>query len=183
MTRETVKKTVEEAARVASDSAAEALDFAKKEAAVAAGRASETLRSQAEAGAEAGKDMVSDQGLKLAERLRAGADADDLQSRILNVVAGSVAEMSEDLRGRSLPSLVDETERFARSHPSAFVAGAALAGFALARFARASGAPLSGHAPVTAASASVPGQWPAAPAGRPAPQSQPAGPALTEPQS
>ncbi len=166
MTQETVKKTVEEAARVASDTAAEALGSAKKEAAAVAGRAS-----------AAGKDMVSDQGLKLAEKLRAGTGTDDLQSRILGVVAGSVAELSEDLRGRSLSSLVDDTERFARRHPGAFVAGAALAGFALARFARASGGSASGPASRASGSASVPGQWPSG-----TPASKPTEPARLEPQ-
>lgn len=156
MTHDTLKKTVEDAGKSARSAASDALEVAREEAADVAGRAKSALRSEAEARAEAGKDLISDQGLKLAEKLRSESANDDLQSRILDVVAGSVAEMSEDLRGRSLSSIVDETERFARRHPGAFVAGAAIAGFALARFARA-----SSEAP---RAASVPGEWPETPA-------------------
>ncbi|WP_347311431.1 hypothetical protein [Defluviimonas sp. SAOS-178_SWC] len=165
MPHETVKKSVEDVAETVSGSVAAALDYTKQEAAAAAERATAALRSEAQARAEAGKEMVSDQGRKLADRLRADDGADDLQSRILNVVAGGVSELSDDLRRRSLASLVDEAERFARSHPGAFVAGAAVAGFVLSRFARASQTEASD---ARTALAPLPGQWPAAPATTPA---------------
>lgn len=128
MTQQTISKTVKETAQVAKEDLSEI-----------AGKAGSVLRSEAEARAETGKEMVSDQGLRLAESLRAAPGADDLQSRVQNVVASSVADLSEELRQTDLSTLLEGTERFARRHPGAFVAGAAIAGFALARFLRASG--------------------------------------------
>ncbi len=141
MTRETLKQTVKDAAKTTRDAGADALQAAKQETARVASSAARSLRAEAETRAEEGKAHLSQQGMKLNDALRNRAENADyeIERRVLNVVASSVAELSDDLRSRSVSSIIDETERFARMHPGAFVAGAAIAGFALARFARASG--------------------------------------------
>lgn len=141
MTRETLKQTVKDAARTTRAAGADALKAAKDEATKTASSAAKTLRAEAVERVEHGKAQLSNQGMRLNDALLHRADNADyeIERRVLNVVAGSVAELSEDLRSRSVSSIIDETERFASTHPGAFVAGAAIAGFALARFARASG--------------------------------------------
>lgn len=141
MTRDSLKRTMKDAAQTAQEAGSDALKLAKAEAASAAVTAAKSIRAEAEARADEGKAHVSREGVKLTNALRERARTADfeVERHLLNAVAGSVAEMSEDLRTRSISSLIDETERFARRHPGAFVAGAAIAGFALARFARASG--------------------------------------------
>lgn len=151
MTGESMKQTLNAAARSARDAGAEALDTARaagaeavetvtQEARNLAGTAAQTLKAEVEACAEAGKAQVSDQGLKLTEALKARADQAeyDLERRMLHVIAGGIEDISDDLRSRSFSSLIRETERFARRNPGVFVAGAAVAGFILGRFARAS---------------------------------------------
>lgn len=149
MTHETLKQTVKDAAKATREMGADALTTAKAEAKSAASSAAKSLRAEAEARAEEGKAQLSRQGMKLNEVLRNRAESADyaIERRVLNVVAGGVAEMSKDLRGRSVSSIVDETERFARRHPGAFIAGAAIAGFAIARFARASSRDAENPAP------------------------------------
>lgn len=125
MTQDTLTRTVKDTAYAAKDDLAEVADKAKS-----------AIRAEAEARAEVGKDMMSDQGLKLADSLR--SDSDDLQARMQNVLAQGVADLSEELRHTSLTTILEGTQEFARRNPAAFVAGAAIAGFALARFLRAS---------------------------------------------
>ncbi|MEZ5779805.1 MAG: hypothetical protein R3E44_15725 [Paracoccaceae bacterium] len=137
-----LKETASKAASAAKEAGREAVDSAKSVAREAASDAKDALRDEARARAEAGKDTVADQGQRVARKIRESAEAkdkDSFQSRLLDTIANGVSGFSEDIRGRSLSSLVEEAEGLARRHPGAFVAGAAVAGFALARFARASG--------------------------------------------
>ncbi|SPH23483.1 hypothetical protein DEA8626_02546 [Defluviimonas aquaemixtae] len=140
MTRENIKKAVSDVAETAKTTGAKALNTARKEVEEAAGQAGSALKDAAEARAEAGKDAISDHGHALADRLRdqAGDPDQSFRGRLLTVVADGVSEISDDLRGRNLQSILERTEQFARQHPGAFVAGAALAGFSIARFAMAS---------------------------------------------
>ena len=105
-----------------------------------ADRAREILKSEMSATAEAGRDMISEEGRKLAGRLHERAARDDvpMRGRLTNVIADGVDGIADDLRNQSLSSLIGQTEDFARRHPGAFIAVAALSGFALGRFLRAS---------------------------------------------
>ncbi len=140
MKRDDITKAVSDVTETAKKTGAKALETARKEAGEAASQAGSTLKDAAEARAEAGKDAISDQGHAFADRLRdqAGDPENSFRGRLLTVVADGVSEMSDDLRGSSLQSILSRTETFARQHTGAFVAGAALAGFSLARFAMAS---------------------------------------------
>ncbi|WP_017572418.1 hypothetical protein [Nocardiopsis halotolerans] len=81
------------------------------------------------------------------EELSSMADAGDQRSP----VSGAVRQVAQGGRGaadfldeRGMDGLVEETRRFARRRPLAFLAGAAVAGFAVGRVLRASSA-LSGQ--------------------------------------
>ena len=146
MVRETVGKSVGETARKAVDAGREALRGAgddlgsmASQARQAAMDVKDSAMEEVGARAEAGKDRLAEEGQRLAERLRSRAEDDDepVRRRLLDIFAGGVSELSEDLRDHSLSSIFAETERFARRNPGAFIAGAAVLGFAVARFARA----------------------------------------------
>lgn len=144
MTGKDIKQTARGTAKDVRKAGQEALAAVKSGVSEAASEAKKTAREEVETTAEAGKDMVADQGQRLARNLRGAAGsrgADSFQGRLLDTVASGVSDVSEGLRGRSLSSIVEQTEAFARRNPGAFVAGAAIAGFALARFARASELP------------------------------------------
>ncbi|MCU9850233.1 hypothetical protein OEZ60_19775 [Defluviimonas sp. WL0024] len=189
MTGEKLKKSVSEMAEAVKERGAETLSVARKEAGDVAERAGGALKDAATNRAETGKDMLSDQGKALADRLRTQAEEDrgTFRARLLNVVADGVSEASEDLRGRSLNSILEKTEDFARQHPGAFVAGAAVAGFALARFARASARPRQESdiatlpLPQEPSIASAVGPAHAGPAGRESPTGAPNDPAAGVP--
>jgi dihydroxyacetone kinase len=141
MTHENLKDAALEAAHSAKDAGREALDAAKSSVAETAQAARAAIRDEAETRADAGKDMIADEGRRLAQGLRAAAGnkgSDSLHGRLLETFATSVSDMSEGLRSRSFGSLLSEAEGFARRNPGAFVAAAGLTGFALARFAAAS---------------------------------------------
>jgi hypothetical protein len=148
MTRKDIQKSAREAAEALKNTGREALAAARDGVSDAASEAAAALHGEAESRAEAGKDMVADQGQRLADDLREAAQSrggDSFQGRLLDTVASGVEDVSAGLRGRTLSSIIEQTEAFARRNPGAFVAGAAIAGFALARFARASGASRIGN--------------------------------------
>ena len=145
--RDSVKDKAGEVARDVSQAAREAGRETYDAARDTLGRAAEEARNMAqnEAGrrAEAGKSHLADEGRRLADSLHEAAGAQrrgSPQARILDRVAESVAEASDELRGQSVGRLLHDAEDFARRHPGAFVAGAALLGFAATRFVRASAA-------------------------------------------
>ena len=144
MTRKDIEHSASDTAKDVKKAGQEALAAVKSGVSEAASEAKKAARDEVETTAEAGKDMVADQGQRLASELRDAAESrgeDSFQGRLLDTVASGVSDISERLRGRSLSSILEQTEAFARRNPGAFVAGAAIAGFALARFARASDGP------------------------------------------
>lgn len=142
MAQNKVRKTVEDAATSLKAAGAEALATTREEARETFESAKEKVVNELKAQADAGRDFIAEKAGDAAERLHARAASDATpRGRLLGIMADGASEIARDLRGRSLPALLAETEAFARRNPGAFVAGAALAGFALARFGRASAAP------------------------------------------
>lgn len=129
----------------------------------AASRTASAAKAEAMDRAETAKDTIADEGRRLADSLRSASQGgdDSVQAKVLNVVADSVSDLSESLRGRSFEELMTQAQGFARRNPGAFVAAAALAGFAIARFARAStpepDAPAEGFGAVSYGSAGYAG--------------------------
>lgn len=98
-----------------------------------------SLRDAAVGTADAALDTLSDAGERLAETLRRAvpADAPDaVGSRLLDQAANGLASASDALRHQSVSDLAANMRGFARRHPAAFMAAAALAGFAAARMLR-----------------------------------------------
>ena len=138
---EVAKNAASDAYDTASEKASETYESAKKATSQIASDASSYARNEVSARAEAGKNTLADEGSRLAAGLRDVAhdpETSDLHARFLDTVASSISSVSDDLRGRSVGSMIEEVETFARRNPGAFFAGAAVAGFALARFAKAS---------------------------------------------
>lgn len=99
------------------------------------------MRDLAVETADSARDGLSDVGDRIAATLnRASAEVPDdaLQSRLLTSVAEGLTRVSTSLRDRSVTELAEEVKGFARRHPGAFMAAAAVAGFAAARFIRSS---------------------------------------------
>lgn len=113
-----------------------------KEAVVA--KAASTVSAVREAAverADGARESLSDVGDRIAASLnRASAEALDsaLQSRLLTSVAQGLSKASTTLRERSVTDLADDVKVFARRHPGAFMAAAAVVGFAAARFVKSS---------------------------------------------
>lgn len=151
--KDTARNVAESIGETIRDSGRDAFHAAKSGVAEIATAAGAAIRDEAALRAEEGKDMIADQGQRLASGLHdAAVDRGDgtVQSRLLDTIASSVSDASEGLRGRSMGEILEDAQAFARRHPGMFVAGAALAGFALARFAVASSKPvmLTPEAPV-----------------------------------
>ena len=143
--RDSVREMAGHVARDVSQTAREAGKDTYEAARDTLGRAAEEARTmartEAERRAEAGKAQLADEGRRLADSLHEAAGAqrrDSPQARILDRMAESVAEASDELRDQKIGKLLGDAEDFARRHPGAFVASAALLGFAATRFMRAS---------------------------------------------
>lgn len=112
-------------------------DAAAQEAQSLKERATEEARTRAEGAKQTVADEVSAVGDALrtaAGELRDGSP----QAQMFGRMAEGLAEFADSVRGRSVPTLVDDLGAFARRNPGAFLGGAALLGFAAVRAARAS---------------------------------------------
>lgn len=101
----------------------------------------EQARSQAYAQGEHYRDYAADETGKVAEALRRASQdlsSGSPQERFVGQIADGVADAADRMRGMSLNDIARDTSTFARTHPAAFLGGAALIGFAAARFLKAS---------------------------------------------
>jgi hypothetical protein len=141
-----LKQKIATTADKAKDAAHSAVDVAKEAGRTAraemAARAEETLdtaRDMATVGADAARNTLADTGARLAQTLQDQAEqAPGAQARVLSGIAGGVTRASDALRSKTVGEMVAAAQDYARRHPGAFAAGAAVAGFALARFLRSS---------------------------------------------
>ncbi|UWQ18054.1 hypothetical protein [Jannaschia sp. M317] len=115
-------------------------------------RAGEKLRETAEAATDSAREKVDAKTAEVrnsmadtvdgaastlyeaAERMTDGSPQAEAVDRAADYVAGAAAE----IRNKDIASLGEDVAGFARRHPGAFVAAAALAGFAAGRFLKAS---------------------------------------------
>ncbi len=87
------------------------------------------------------KETVADEITSVGEALRRAADElrdGSPQERSFGQMAGSLADLSDQVRDKDIGQMVHEMSEFARRNPVTFLGGAALLGFAGARFAKAS---------------------------------------------
>ncbi len=100
----------------------------------------EQAREQAYARGEHYRDYAADETGKVAEALRRASkdlSSGSPQERVIGQIADGVADAAERMRGMTLNDIARDTSTFARTHPAAFLGGAALLGFAAARFLKA----------------------------------------------
>jgi hypothetical protein len=132
---ENLKATASEKLGQAGDTARNLTETVKEKAGETASAALDAAASRA----DVAKDKLVDGADRLETRLRDMASEDEsLQARLLGKAADGVSAATETLRDRKLTELADDVKAFARKHPGAFAAGAAVVGFALARFVRSS---------------------------------------------
>lgn len=72
---------------------------------------------------------------RASEELRGGS----AQERTLGSIAGTLADVSDQIRDKDLGEIVRMVSKVARQNPMLFLGGAALLGFAASRYAKASG--------------------------------------------
>ena len=135
----------------------------------------EKAREEAYHRGEAYRDYAADETGKVAAALRKASD--DLsegspQERMIGRIADEVADAADRMRGMTIDDVLGETNDFARRHPGAFLAGAALVGFAAARFLKATSDD-EPYAPDTAYSPPPPPPSDSAGMARPMPSSAP----------
>jgi len=124
---QSAKKTAENLADHAKDSADSAMQNATKAAARQA---------------DAAKSSVADEVSGVASALRTAAQemrSGSPQERTFGQIAEGLADASDALRDKDLGTMVQDVTQFARKNPLMFLGGAALIGFAATRFAKASG--------------------------------------------
>lgn len=125
--------TKEKVKSAASDAAQTAADVAKDTA--------ETIKSKVHAHAEQSKESVAEEVSSVSSALRSASDemrAGSPQEQIVGQVAGTLADVSDSIRGQDIGDMVNSATDFARRNPLVFLGGAALFGFAAARYAKAS---------------------------------------------
>jgi len=140
VTQESIRKTIESAARDAKRTGADALGAVRNQAQDTFHAAKAMATDGFAARAEEGRDYIADMAGDAAGRLHAKA-ADDgvvLRARLFDMLATCVSDLASDLRRQDIPQIQAQAEVVARRNPAAFVAGAAIAGFVLARFGHAS---------------------------------------------
>lgn len=104
----------------------------------------DAVKAKAEDLADQGKAFGAEKAEGFAGAVRRVAD--DLEgtspeiARHVRVAADSIEGVAGSLRERSIGSLIDEVNGFARRQPAAFFGAAVLAGFAISRFAKSSAA-------------------------------------------
>ena len=101
MTGNEFQNKAQDAAKAVKDAGRETFDAAKSELSEAAKEVKSTLRDEADTRARAGKDLVADQGQRIARDLRDAAGSqgvESFQGRLLDTVASGVSDISEGLR-------------------------------------------------------------------------------------
>ncbi|MGR3761798.1 hypothetical protein ACUXV3_16960 [Roseobacteraceae bacterium NS-SX3] len=134
--------------------AKDAAEDVKSAAKSAAQSAADTVKSEAHARAESAKEGVADEVQSVASALRTASDemrSGSPQERAVGQIAGTLADVSDAIRGQDLGDMVNSVSSFARKNPVLFLSSAALLGFAAARFAKSSEPSPAGQLPASPA--------------------------------
>ena len=130
----------------------------KESARETASDAAGAVRSEATRRVEGAKSGVADEVSDVASALRKAADdmrGGSPQERTFGQIAGGLADLSDEIRGKDLGEMANQVGSFAKRNPLLFLGGAALAGFAATRFASASARRDADEAPERPVSASA----------------------------
>lgn len=110
--------------------------------------------TEARSKADDAKADVADDVKDVAEALRRAAEelrGGSAQERTIGSIAGTLADVSDQIRDKDLGEIVQMVSKVARQNPMLFLGGAALLGFAASRYAKAS----SNHNPTSGMQAKV----------------------------
>jgi hypothetical protein len=130
---------LEREAASARESLAEARRMAEERARSLVGDSAEQARSYAEGQKETAAQSLKD----FADAVRRASDElgrrdQTVAARFVQEAAGGLETLAQSVTSRSVDGMLDMVRDFARTNPTAFVAGSVLAGVAIGRFARAS---------------------------------------------
>lgn len=135
------KQKIDEAAKLAEDTAHSAIEGAREGAHSAREQVSEiasNLRKSANSGAETARETLSEAGDKIVGSLRSSAEAaSGVSSRVYESVTEGVSSVAETLRKRDMSEIIGDAKDYAHRNPGTVAIGAAVAGFALAHLLRA----------------------------------------------
>lgn len=134
---DTMTDTARKAAEDLKETGREALEGAK----TVMGGAMSDLRSGAAAKADEVREVIAEEGSRMARSLHeaAGQYGGGVQSRVLDTMASGLDSVSRTIATRDAESLMSDVQSFARRNPALFIAGAAVAGIVLVRLAAQSG--------------------------------------------
>ena len=130
---DTARRTAEDLKETGRD----ALEGAK----AAMSGAMSDLRAGAAAKADEVREVIAEEGERMAQSLReaAGKQGGGMQGRVLETMASGVHAVSDTIRSRDMATLMSDVQAFAKRNPALFIAGAAVTGLVLARLAAQAG--------------------------------------------
>jgi len=136
-TGDTMSDTARRAAEDLKETGREAYEGAKS----VMGDAMADLRSGATAKADEVREVIAEEGSRMARSLHeaAGQYGGGVQARVLDTMASGLDSVSRTIATRDAESLLHDVQSFARRNPAIFIAGAAVAGIVLVRLAAQSG--------------------------------------------
>jgi uncharacterized protein YjbJ (UPF0337 family) len=106
----------------------------------AAAKKFDEAKSDVRSKAHDAKDGVAEQVKDVANALRRASEelrGGSPQERTLGMLAGGLADVSDQIRDKDLGEMAQVVSRVARENPVLFLSGAALLGFAISRYAKA----------------------------------------------
>lgn len=134
---ETMTDTAKRAAEDLKETGKDAYEGAKS----VMGDAISDLRSGATAKADEVREVIAEEGSRMARSLHdaAGQYGGGMQSRVLDTMASGLDSVSRTMANRDAEGLLSDVQSFARRNPALFIAGAAVAGIVLVRLAAQTG--------------------------------------------
>lgn len=134
---DTMTDTAKRAAEDLKETGREAMEGAKS----VMGGAMSDLRSGAAAKADEVREVIAEEGSRMAQSLHEAASqhGGGVQSRVLDTMASGLDSVSRTMANRDAESLISDVQSFARRNPALFIAGAAVAGIVLVRLASQAG--------------------------------------------
>ena len=136
-TTDSMTDTAKRAADDLKETGKEAYEGAKS----VMGDAISDLRSGATAKADEVREVIAEEGSRMAQSLHdaAGQYGGGVQARVLDTMASGIDSVSRTMANRDAEGLLSDVQSFARRNPALFIAGATVAGIVLVRLASQAG--------------------------------------------
>ncbi len=131
----------------AAQEAGPIVDQVKEQGQQYAGQAAALIGTRVKDAATQQKDALATGITDIAQILKQNGDSFKDQgigvfaAPYIDMAVGKLNEVGSTIQGKSMDEVITDSEQFARTQPTVFLAVAALLGFAAARFLKSSGAP------------------------------------------